>query len=421
MIDKELSMIQKTTRPLHIALISYEYPPDTADGGIATYVGQAAQMLQQRGHQVEVFAGSREGAGSTVQNGVMAHRVKGVDRHDFADNIGPVFARRHAEQRFDVLEGPEYHADAREAVRLVPDIPLIVKLHTPSFMIMEMIYPDLSLSDKIRTYIGAKRKGKRPFWEYRREEDQEYTHTLQADEVVSPSTSLGQRMTVDWSLDAGRVVTIPYPYTPAPALLDISPDTQTNIVTYIGRLEIRKGVLDLAKAIPSILERFPHTKFRFVGRSFPSPVKGMTMKDYLSRKLARHAQAVEFISGVPLAEIPAVLAGTDVCVFPSLWENFPNVCLEAMASARGVVGSSAGGMAEMLDNGRVGSLVPPRSPEYIVSAVCDLLNNPERRKELGRAARTRIGEQYHIARIAELQEASYQRAIARRRQLGPRS
>lgn len=44
---------------MKIAFITFEYPPDTADGGIATYVKQAANMLQLRGNQVEVFAASR--------------------------------------------------------------------------------------------------------------------------------------------------------------------------------------------------------------------------------------------------------------------------------------------------------------------------------------------------------------------------
>ena len=51
---------------MRIAFISYEYPPDTAAGGIATYARQAAHMLRDRGHAVEVFAASphRTGMGS---------------------------------------------------------------------------------------------------------------------------------------------------------------------------------------------------------------------------------------------------------------------------------------------------------------------------------------------------------------------
>ena len=44
---------------MHIAFVSFEYPPDTADGGIATYVPQATWMLLARGHTLAVFAASR--------------------------------------------------------------------------------------------------------------------------------------------------------------------------------------------------------------------------------------------------------------------------------------------------------------------------------------------------------------------------
>ncbi len=50
---------------MHIALISHEYPPDTAVGGIATYVKQAAAMLAGRGHKVEVFCASGTRKGTT--------------------------------------------------------------------------------------------------------------------------------------------------------------------------------------------------------------------------------------------------------------------------------------------------------------------------------------------------------------------
>ncbi len=101
----------------------------------------------------------------------------------------------------------------------------------------------------------------------------------------------------------------------------------------------------------------------------------------------------------------------DITVLPSLWENFPNACLEAMAAGRGVVGSSAGGMAQQLDEGKVGLLVPPKHPEAIAEAVCTLLANPVLRQELGRKARERVLSEYSADRIGLLMEQSYEQAI----------
>ena len=117
---------------MKIAFISYEYPPDTAYGGIATYIHQAAKMLSRRGHHVEVFAASPFRSGTEDEDGLLVHRICEKRQKNFFGPIAQIFADRHAEVEFDVLEGPEYSADASEAVRLVPDIPLVIKLHTPS-------------------------------------------------------------------------------------------------------------------------------------------------------------------------------------------------------------------------------------------------------------------------------------------------
>ena len=49
----------------------------------------------------------------------------------------PAFVRRHEEIRFDVLEGPEYNADTAGVSAAVPKVPLVIKLHGPSFTIFE--------------------------------------------------------------------------------------------------------------------------------------------------------------------------------------------------------------------------------------------------------------------------------------------
>jgi glycosyltransferase involved in cell wall biosynthesis len=144
------------------------------------------------------------------------------------------------------------------------------------------------------------------------------------------------------------------------------------------------------------------------------------MQQYLQRMLRRYRQSIEFTGPVAPDTVPDMLARTDVCIFPSLWENFPCVCLEAMAAARGIVGSNAGGMSDMLDAGRVGQLVPPRSPQAIARATLALLHNPALRRKMGQAARERLLTEYSANRVSVLHEASYARAITRRRTLGTR-
>lgn len=415
---------------MKIALISYEYPPDSAYGGIATYAYQAAKMLHRRGHHVEVFSSSLRRCGTEIEEGIFVHRVvvpsagrSEKDRINFSKQVGTFFAERHATIQFDVVEGPEYGADAQEVIRLVPEIPLVVKLHTPSFLAYLDYLTTKPLLTRIYEDVRALKYGTVSNtslfeWLYDPNRDAECLHTLDADEIVAPSGSIGERLVKVWGLNPKKISYFPNPFEPTQEFLDIPVDTVTNVVTFIGRLEARKGILDFAKAIPIILKKRPQTKFRFVGRSDVSP-SGSDMRQYLEQKLHCYGNALEFTQVSP-DKIPLILAATDVCVFPSIWESFGYVCLEGMAAGRGIVGSRAGGMAEMLHSQDTGRLVPPRSPQSIAKEVIELLENPDLRMRLGHAARSRVLAEYNFDKIGALQEDSYKLAISRRKAMGSR-
>ena len=413
---------------MRIAFVSFEYPPDTADGGIATYVEQAVKMLPARGHTLEVFAASRTRTHTEYAADLCVHRIQVADRQEFVARIGPIFAARHAACPFDVLESAEFNADVRHILTLTPAIPLVVRLHTPRYLANTLnAWPAATAPPGVR----QTQADSLPLWmpsplpDYDRTRDPEYLQILQADGIAAPSFAIRNIVCWDWHLETAAVEVIPNVYQPAPALLELpfAAETNTNkpqFVTFIGRLEQRKGVLTLAQAIPAILQRRPHTLFRFVGRPLASPEPALNMQAYLERLLAPYAAALTFTGLVPLNDIPQVLRDAQICVFPSRWENFPCVCLEAMAAGRAIVGSLGGGMAEMLQE-EAGRLVAPDDPKQLAHALITLLDDPEMQRQMGARARARVQACYGSAQIAPLQEAHYQRAMARRRQAGPRT
>lgn len=408
---------------MRIAFISFEAPPDTLIGGIGTYVGQAAKTLTARGHEVEVFTASPKTSGQ-INNGYVTHLSKSSlafeDRLKFSKQIGETFASRHAEKPFDVLEGPEFLAEAAVAKRLVPEIPLVVKLHMSMTLIHRLNSPLSSSWQKLKNQIKSRLQ---PALKLKRWKEFDYPrielpHLLEADVISAPCRGIGDITAQMWNLDRAKMIEVPYPFTPSPKLLEIPVETETNTVGFVGRLEQRKGVIDLAQAIPLILKRFPKTKFIFAGASLASPVSGIEMRDYLEQMLAPFKNQINFAGKIEAGRIAEIFRQMDIAILPSYWENFPNACLEAMAAGRGVVGSSAGGMEQQLDEGRAGLLIPPKNPEAIAEAACRFLESPKLRQEFGRKARARILSEYNSDRIGQLMENSYELAIRRRKAVG---
>jgi glycosyltransferase involved in cell wall biosynthesis len=400
---------------VRIALISYEFAGTASGGGIGTYARGTAAMMAARGHEVEVFT-SAPADSCTLPPGVAVHAARVVWER-FPAAVASLFASRHVARPFDVVEGPDFGAQAAEVARSFPDLPLVVKLHTPTFVIDEIGHSYLSPLRKARFAFGSLRRGRlpSPYWRYDPAGDPERLHVLAASEITAPSRAILELVRCRWQLNAERLAHIPNVFDSPADLLALPVATKTGRITYLGRLEARKGVIELAQAMRLVLTRAPATRFRLVGRSLPHPATSEDLSVYMRRALGPLAEAVEFIGGLPHSEVTRTLGDTDICVFPSIWENFPYVCLEAMAAGRGVIASSGGGMAEIIDDGRTGRLVPPRDPVALADEMLEALADPAGRIAMGAEARAHVGVAYSSPVIGPLQEASYLRAIERGR------
>ena len=380
---------------MRIAFVTYEYPPETGLGGIATYVYQIAHAFSKREIYVHVVCGSPHASLDVTENGhLIIHRIKANGRADFITKSPATLASIHKQNSLDLIEAPDYGAESLHIKEKLPHITLLVKLHTPAYLVKRLndYYYDKRIDRKIK-YLFAN---------YKPQQDDDYQAAIKADYLLAPSKSIAEIISRDWKIDKEKIIHAPNPYLANENLAAISSNRNNKTVLYIGRLETRKGVYNLSKAIPLVLKQIPEAHFIFLGRDDRGPHRERSMKEVLYKEIGSHKDKVQFVEQVSLFEIPEFLEEASVCVFPSLWENFPNVCLEAMTAATAVVASKNGGMQEMLSPIKGARLVDPFDVEEIAEAVVYLLRNDEERHSYAEESRERIASYYSGQLIDEL-------------------
>src|SRR5436309_11337054 len=114
--------------------------------------------------------------------------------------------------------------------------------------------------------------------------------------------------------------------------------------------------------MPDVLAADPGARFVWVGGD--GEVNGRSSRELLLERMraAGVADHAEFVGAVPHAATAQYYQASTVCVFPSTWEVFGLVAAEAMACGKPVVGSTAGGMSEIIEDGVSGRLVAPGDP-----------------------------------------------------------
>ncbi|MBS1927020.1 MAG: glycosyltransferase family 4 protein [Chitinophagaceae bacterium] len=397
---------------MRIAYITYEYPPEIENGGIATYTKQISQIIHKLGHEVSVFCATSGNSSVKIENGAVIFRCQTESVEKFADDVLPIFSAAHLQNPFDLFESPEIHAHGLEIKKKFPQLPLIVRLHMASFIQQKLLRAYISLFTKFRFWLGNLRHGKWRFLDdYNYKMDPEYRFTSLAEGITSPSLDQKRLICESWGIPPEKIETIPNPFDPGEVYLNIPVRKKIeNLVCFIGKLNTHKGMVSLAKAIPLVLKRHPDTRFLLIGKDSFFFAERMMMSDFIRKTVGRNMNRVTIMDSVPHNEIPEILKDTSLCVFPSLWEAFGLVCLEAMSAGRMVIGSKNGGMSEIL-SGDAGMLIDPENYREIATQICRGIENEDLRYELGERGRAKAQNNYSSHIIGPAMESYYQKII----------
>jgi glycogen synthase len=400
---------------MHIALLSFEYPPETGFGGIGTYTWYQARALAKLGHTVHVLAGATASTPlrTTHHDGVTVHRFRaeGLLMRAF-DQFGrhrlwwtqnrlqngwsmyrglSQLLDRHA---FDIVEMPECGAEGW-VLNHLSGVRTVVRFHSPARLIMgtyDVRKADITWCSAIERLAMNGAGG--------------FTSCSQflADEVTlklrlrRPITVIPNGIDLDL-FDAA-------PATDVRRRFDL-PDGRP-IVLFTGRMEPRKGIELCPEIVGRILERH-EVAFVFAGRDLFGYMEHTLLPSVRQRTLRG---SVHYLGELDLASVRACLREADVFMLPSLWENCPYSCIEAMAAGKAIVCSDQGGMPELIRHEHNGLLARCGDAGAFVEQLDRALEDASLRARLGAAARRTVETSLTDVHIAERSVAYYRQCGA---------
>jgi len=156
----------------------------------------------------------------------------------------------------------------------------------------------------------------------------------------------------------------------------------------VGRLIDTKRVVDLIEAAKLLVPRYGALRFLIVGDGVERVPLEQAVRHY-------SLEGKVLFAGVR-GNIPALLRAADLFVFPSEVEGLSNSVIEAALAGLPIVGCDIGGVRDVVLNGSQGLLVPPRRPDRIADAIAQILDNDQRARALGVAAREGAERQFSI-------------------------
>lgn len=374
---------------MNILFLCNEYPP-RPHGGIGTSVHQLAHRLVAEGHRVWVLGWGREAAryddrGVTVE--VLAEtRVPKLgwwrNRRACARRI-VALDRRHG---LDLVEGPDWCGMA--AWQSLP-VPYVVRLNGSDSYFGRVL--DLPVRPAVRRA--------------------EASNLRRADAIVSVSRFCW-RVTRELFALRGEAAIIPNGvdcarFRPAPAAA-----VEADTVLYLGTLVRKKGVFELLRAFETVVAERPAARLWLAGRDSVDRATGVSTVAALERSVTPATWArVRHLGAIPYAEVPALLARSAACCFPSFAEALPMTWIEAMACGKALVASNHGPGPEVAVDGEEALLVDPRDRRALADALLALLGNAELAAGLGRRARARCERTFAAEVVAEQNLAFYARVL----------
>ena len=411
--------LRTTAAPRCIVLVSRDFPP-AHSGGIATFNKDLAESLAQQGHIVCVITQSPDFNRVDFEHGVWVHRMAlrdmpltdeaaalGVPQHvwNWSAIALEETARIASHRTVDVVEAPIWDCEG-VAFLLNRAWPLVTSLQTTLHFWIDC-HPEMRADRAWMATFGSVML------------KLEQKIMLESDAIRAISAAIARDIEVAYAitLPRQRVVVAPL------GMADIAPARATGAavpaasdpveILFVGRLEHRKGIDILLKAIPQVLASRPQVHFRIIGDDSLVEANGKTFRQGFEAIPASTALAgrVRFEGRVDQQALLDAYQQCDLFVSPSRFESFGLIFLEAMRVGKPVIGCDVGGMPEVIAADVNGLLVRPGDADALAHAILRLVDAPDLRARMGEAGRTLFLERFTSQKMAEASAQVYATAI----------
>lgn len=386
---------------MKILMLTWEYPPRIV-GGIARVVHDLSKRLIKDGHEVTVVT-YKEGDLPDYENdkGVKVYRVPNfeINLNNFIDWVmqlnfnliakaSEIIAK---EGKFDVIHAHDWLVTySAKTLKNSFEIPLVATIHATE------AGRNGGIHDETQRYIN----------------DSEWLLTYEASEVIVNSSFMKSEIQRLFGLPYDKINVIPNGLNMT-AFSGLEKDygfrrqyaaDNEKIILTMGRMVYEKGIQHLIAAMPKILANYHDAKLVVVGKG------GMIDDLKMQADALGISQKVYFAGFLNSRKVP-IYQCSDIAVFPSTYEPFGIVALEAMLAGIPTVVSDVGGLGEIIKHGINGMKSYAGNPNSIADSILELLYNPELCANITKTAKAEVKENYNWTKIAQDTHFIYQKAI----------
>lgn len=368
---------------LRIAFATPEFITENHfDGGLANYLHRVSKSLAQLDHDVHIVTLSTKNDDEFDHEGVMVHRVmlnpgwhklNRLTRYSLTTtlhwlNLSTQTYRKlkqlHRQKPFDVIQYPNYSSCGLFSIALLRTAHVVRASSQPGWHSSVKRNFDTALTQQLEAL--------------------QYKLTRN---VHVPSRTIQTMLTRD-----ARLIRTPFYIE--------THDWDTTVydqflkdkkyVLYFGRFQLRKGFHTLAQALPRFLSQYPDAHVALVGRDMETSLAS-SMAAFARAQCNGFGERLMIMENLPHNSLYPIINEARLVVLPSLMDNLPNACLEAMGLGKVVIGTTGSTLDELISDGVNGFLVPPDNPQALADKMIDAWTD-QRLAKMSVAAKEQVRE-----------------------------